>query len=173
MTDYDIHRPSFSGTKKTEWEFPTEDQFNTDNPAEAADRFLLSASGFDDPDSFDDLQLPVVDSFGYLNINGLWAARSGPYSVERVEGIDEETKAALRELIDDLGTENFEEFQDVTVTESEWKETTRGRLANLLDGLVERLVRSAQPAYSAHGAVIGLVFLAGVALCHRQSRTHR
>lgn len=159
MTDYEIHRPSFSDTTKTEWEFPTEDDFDTDDLSTIAGCFLLSASGFDDPDDFGDLELPVVNSRGYLSLNGLWAARSGPYSVERVEDIDNETKAAIRELIDDLGTENFDEFKDVTVTEQEWKETTGAGPANPLGGIVNDIVDPSQPSYSPFGALVGLLFL--------------
>jgi hypothetical protein len=164
MTDYDIHRPSFSGTTKTEWEFPTGGNFDTSDLSTVADRFLLSASGFDDPDEFDDLALPVVNSQGYLSLNGLWAAQRGPYSVERIDDIDEETKAAVRDLIDDLGKENFEEFRDVTVTKPEWEETTGAGPANPLDGIVNNVLGPSQPSYSPQSATIGLVFLAIVAI---------
>lgn len=169
MTDYDIHRPSFSDTTRTQWDFPTEDNFNTDDLSAVADHFLLSASGFEDPDEFDDLALPVVSTRGYLSLNGLWAARSGPYSVERVE-CDEETKAEVRERIDDLGNENFEEFRDVTVTKSEWEETTGGGPANPVGGVVNDAVDPAEPSYSPQRATIGLLFLAGVAIALKTIR---
>ncbi len=162
MTDYDIHRPSFSGTTKTEWEFPTENNFESDDLSEIADHFLLSSSGFEDPEEFDDLHLPVVNSHGYLSLNGLWAARRGPYSVERVGGIDAETKAEVRELIEDLGKENFDEFRDVTVTEEEWAQTTGVEPANPLGGVVNSIIGPTQPSYSPNGAIVGLLFLAGV-----------
>ena len=160
MTEYDIHRPTYAGTSKNEWEFPTEANFDTDDLSVIADHFLLSSSGFDDPEEFEDLALPVVNTQGYLSLNGLWAARRGPYSVERVE-CDDETKARVRELIDDLGTENFAEFKDVTVTEAEWAATTESGPghANPLGGLVESVVSPSQPSYSPHGSIVGLVFL--------------
>lgn len=164
MIDYDIHRPRFSATTKNEWEFPTEGNFESDDLAEIADHFLLSSSGFDDPEKFEDLALPVVNTQGYLSLNALWAARSGPYSVERVEGIDSETKEQVRDLIEDLGRENFDEFKDVTVTESEWAETTSDEPTNPLDGVVNRIVSPSQPSYSPNGAIVGLLFLAGAAV---------
>jgi hypothetical protein len=169
MTDYDIHRPSFSNTSKTEWEFPTEDNFDTDDLSEIADCFLLSSSGFEDPDDFEDLELPVVNSRGYLSLNGLWAARSGPYSVERVE-CDDETKEEVRELIDDLGTENFDEFKDVTVTKQEWEETTGAGRANPLGGVVNDIVGPSQPSYSPLGALVGLLFLVVAATVRKRFR---
>jgi hypothetical protein len=158
MTDYDIHRPSFSGTTTDDWEFPTEQDFATDDLSTVVDHFLLSASGFDDPDEFEDLQLPVVNSQGYLSINGLWAARSGPYSVERIGNIDPETKAEVLDLIDDLGTEHFDTFEDVTVTEPEWAATTGSQSVTHSAG-VETVVVAAEASYSPGGAVIGLGFL--------------
>lgn len=164
MTDYNIHRPNFSGTTKNEWEFPTKSNFDSDDLTEIADHFLLSSSGFDDPEDFDDLELPVVNSQEFLSLNGLWAARRGPYSVERIEDIDDETKERVRELIDDLGMENFEEFKDVTVTKTEWAETTGDGPANPLSGIVDSIVGPSQPSYSSDGAIVGLLFLLGVAL---------
>lgn len=159
MTDYDIHRPSFSGTTTDDWEFPTEQDFATDDLSTVADHFLLSASGFDDPDEFEDLQLPVVNSQGYLSINGLWAAQNGPYSVERITDIGPETKAEVLDLIDDLGTENFDTFEDVTVTESEWAATTGSQPADPAGGVVDSIVGAAEASYSPAGALVGLGFL--------------
>lgn len=170
MTDYSIHRPNFWGTTRGDWEFPTAKDFDTDDLSGAADHFLLSASGFEDPDEFDDLELPVVNSVGLLSLNGLWAARNGPYSVERIEDIDEETKAEVKELIEDLGRENFEEFRDVTVAESEWAETTGAEPANPLDGIADRVVGPSQPSYSPEGSLVGLAFLAAVAIALKTIR---
>jgi hypothetical protein len=170
MGHYDIQRPNYIGTTKNEWEFPTEGSFHTDDLSEIADYFLLSSSGFDDPEDFDDLALPVVNSRGYLSLNGLWAARRGPYSVERIDDIDSQTKADVKQLIDDLGTENFEEFKDVTVTESEWAESTGTEPANPSDGTTNSIVDSSQPSYSPHRAVVGLLFLAGGALALKLRR---
>lgn len=159
MTDYDIHRPSFSATTTDDWEFPTEQDFATDDLSSVANHFLLSASGFDDPDQFEDLQLPVVNSQGYLSINGLWTARSGPYSVERIADINPETKAEVLDLIDDLGTENFDTFEDVTVTDPEWGATTGSQPVDSAGGVVDAAVDAAEASYSPDGAVVGLVFL--------------
>jgi signal transduction histidine kinase len=102
MSEYEIHRPSFAGTTRNDWEFPSEVDFDTEDRPVAAERFLLSKSGFDEPDAFEDLALPVVTSRGELSYNALWAAKQGPYSVERIEDIDAETKQAVEQLIDDL-----------------------------------------------------------------------
>lgn len=160
MTEYAIHRPSFTGTTVDDWEFPTEQNFHTDDLSAIADHFLLSASGFDDPESFDDLELPVVTPYRNLSLNALFAARHGPYSVERVEGIDAETEAEVKDLIDDLGREQFEAYKDVTVTDSEWAQATGSGLPNPAGGIADRLVGSARPSYSSGGAAIGLVGLA-------------
>lgn len=158
MPDYDLHRPTFTGTTTNDWEFPTEQDFETDDLSRVAEHFLLSASGFDDPGRFDDLQLPVVNGQGYLSLNGLWAARRGPYSVERID-VDPETRAAVRDLIDDLGRENFAAYRDVTVTAAEWDATTGGE-STTDTGIVSERIDSAKPSYTPGGAVIGLAFLA-------------
>ena len=115
MSEYEVHRPSFAGTTRNDWEFPSEVDFDTEDLPTAADRFLLSKSGFDEPDAFEGLALPVVTSRGELSYNALWAAKQGPYSVERIEDIDAETKQAVEQLIDDLGHEHFEAFGDITL----------------------------------------------------------
>lgn len=71
MGEYEIHRPSFSDTTRNDWEFPSEMDFDTENLPAAADRFPLSASGFDEPDAFEDLALPVVTSRGSFSYNVL------------------------------------------------------------------------------------------------------
>ncbi|PSP70238.1 hypothetical protein BRC80_09305 [Halobacteriales archaeon QH_9_66_26] len=115
MSEYEVHQPSFAGTTRNDWEFPSEVDFDTEDLPAAADRFLLSKSGFDEPDAFEDLALPVVTSRGELSYNALWAAKRGPYSVERIDGLDAETRQEVEQLIDDLGHEHFEEFGDVTL----------------------------------------------------------
>ncbi|WP_049899576.1 hypothetical protein [Halococcus agarilyticus] len=115
MSEYEIHRPSFSGTTRNDWEFPSEVDFDTEDLPAAADRFLLSKSGFDEPGAFEDLALPVVTSRGELSYNALWAAKRGPYSVERIDGLDAETRQEVEELVDDLGHEHFGGFDDVTL----------------------------------------------------------
>ena len=115
MSEYEVHQPSFAGTTRNDWEFPSEVDFDTEDLPAAADRFLLSKSGFDEPDAFEDLALPVVTSRGELSYNALWAAKRGPYSVERIDGLDAETRQEVEQLIDDLGHEHFEEFGDVAL----------------------------------------------------------
>ena len=161
MTEYTVHRPTFSETTKGDWTFPTEQDFDTDELQRVAERFLVSESGFDEPESYDDLHLPVVNEQGYLSLNGLWVARTGPYSVERIPDIDDATKAEVKHLIDKLGTEHFEEFKDVTVTEAEWEAATTGTTnpPNPAGGVVESFVDSSTASYSSTGATIGLVFL--------------
>jgi len=124
VSEYELHRPEFSGTTRNDWEFPSEVDFDTGDLPAAADRFLLSKSGFDEPDAFEDLALPVVTSRGELSYNALWAAKQGPYSVERIEGLDAETRQAVEELIDDLGHEHFEAFDDITLPAASRREST-------------------------------------------------
>ena len=160
MTEYAIHRPKFDETTTNDWEFPTEQNFDTDDLSAVADHFLLSASGFDDPDSFDDLALPVVTPYGRLSLNALFAARRGPYSVERVSGLDGETKAEVERLVDDLVTEHFAAYKDVRMSGTEWAQATGSGLPNPLGGAAEKLVGASRPSYSSAGAAIGLAALA-------------
>ena len=111
MTEYSVHEPTFRDTTVEQWSFPRANQYGSDDLSEVAKHFLVSASGFDDPDHHSDLQLPVVNVAGYLNLNALWVARSGPYSVEAIEGMDAETRREVRAVIDELGHENFENYE--------------------------------------------------------------
>jgi len=171
MPEYAIHRPNFSETTTNDWEFPTQQSFETDDLSTIADHFLLSASGFADPDSFDDLELPVITPYGRLSLNALFAARHGPYSVERIEGLDGETEAEVKNLIDDLGCEQFEAYRDVTVTGSEWARATGNGLPNPAGGIADRFAGASQPSYSSGRAAVGMVALALGALAVRRSTT--
>lgn len=103
---YELHEPTFYDTTAEQWEEPSRQEFDNSRVELVDDHFLLSASGFP-PDSYDDLELPVVDDDGRLNRNALANAAYGPGSVERLdvpEDLEEETK----ELIHDLLEEHFD-----------------------------------------------------------------
>jgi hypothetical protein len=159
MKNYDIHQPSFAGKTVDSWEFPAEQDFATSDLSVIAEHFLLSASGFDDPNEFADLRLPVVTSQGYLSINGLWAARHGPYSVEHITDIDPEMKAEALSVIDDLGTENFGAYENDTATEPGWETTTESRPVASAGEIVDSTNDTVETSCSPRSAVVGLAFL--------------
>lgn len=130
MSEYDLHRPRFSATTRNNWEFPSAASVDTDDLPAVADRFLLSASGFDDPDSFADLALPVVTERGELSYNALWAAKRGPYGVEGIPDLDDETRADVEALIDDLGHEQFGGLDDVALPAASWRQSETGTETN-------------------------------------------
>jgi len=107
MTDYEIHEPDYSGTTTDEWDSPQENDFGTDDLGEIAAHFVLSSAGFP-PDNFTDLQLPVVDPDGNLNLNALETAHGGAHSVEAMDEIDEDTTEEVQELLEDLADEAFD-----------------------------------------------------------------
>ena len=113
MADYSVHEPNYSGTTEADWDAPREKDFDTDDLAAISSHFLLSSSGFQNPDAFDDLALPVVDPDGNLNANALRTAHSGAHGVEQVEGIDDDTVEEVREILADL----TDEFDDVSLTD--------------------------------------------------------
>lgn len=164
MTNYETHYPTFAGTSIKGWEYPVQGEFHTDDLSEMANHFLLSASGFDNPDDYTDLHLPVVDTAGQLSLNGLWAAQEGPYSVEQLDiDLDEETKAEVHRLIDELGTDNFENFERTTVSETEVR--TDGdrnpRRADLGSRTNPAVTSPPSVVPNASAGLIGLVFLVG------------
>lgn len=173
MTDYSIHRPSFTGTTRNDWTFPTEQDFDTDDLSTVASRFLVSASGFEDPESYDDLYLPVVNHRNYLSLNALFAARDGPYSDDRISDMDPETRAELDALIDDLGTEHFVEYQDVVVSDADWAAATDDGPANPAGGVLGDAFGQSKATYSPTSASIGLAFLAVAALALNWIRGRR
>ncbi|GAA0224956.1 hypothetical protein ACFFQF_09915 [Haladaptatus pallidirubidus] len=105
MTNYSVHEPPFDGTTDDDWSAPQEHDFDTDDLSEIADHFVLSASGFDSPERYNDLKLPVVSPAGELNENALQTAYSGGHSVESIEGIDEETKSKAKDVLESLASE--------------------------------------------------------------------
>ena len=82
--------------------------FDTDDLSEVASHFVLSSSGFDDPENFGDLDLPVVDPDG--NQNAIRTANSGAHGVEQVEDIDD-TVDDVRDVLHDLA----DEFDDASL----------------------------------------------------------
>ncbi len=153
--------------------FPTEQDFDTSDLSAAADRFLVSASGFEEPDSLDDLYLPVVDRRNELSLNALFAAREGPYDADQIPDLDADTRAELDALIDDLGTEHFEEYQEVVVSNADWAAATSGTPANPAGGVVGNAITPAEASYSSTGATIGLVFLAVATVAVNWLRSRR
>lgn len=109
MTDYSVHEPTFSGTTDDEWNAPEEKDFDTDDLSDIASHFVLSSSGFDDPERYEDLNLPVVGPDGKLNENAIQTAYSGGHSVEQVDGIDDDTKSDAKDILSDLA----DDFDDL------------------------------------------------------------
>ena len=173
MTEYSIHRPRFTGTTRNDWVFPTAQDFDTSDLSAVADRFLVSASGFEEPDSLDDLYLPVVDRRNELSLNALFAARDGPYDADQIPDLDADTRAELDTLIDDLGTEHFEEYQKVVVSDADWAAATGGAPANPTGGVVGDTITAAEASYSSTGATIGLLFLAVATVAVNRLRGRR
>lgn len=108
MTEYEMHEPDYSGTTTGEWDSPQQEDFDTDDLSEIADHFILSGSGFP-PEKFTDLKVPVVDPDGDLNVNALQTAHGGAHSVEAVDGIDDDTVQDVKDLVEDLSQEEFDE----------------------------------------------------------------
>ncbi len=96
MVNYSVHEPEYDGTTDDDWSAPEENDFDTDDLSDIAGHFVLSSSGFDSPDRYSDLKLPVVGPNGQLNENVLQTAYSGGHSVEAVEDIDDDTKKTRR-----------------------------------------------------------------------------
>lgn len=108
VADYDIHEPDYSGTTTEDWSAPQKQDFETDDLGEIADHFVASESGFP-PDAFTDLHLPVVDPEGNLNENALQTAHGGAHSVEAMDDVDDETVEDVKELLEELSQEAFDE----------------------------------------------------------------
>ncbi|MBV0922738.1 hypothetical protein KTS45_00855 [Halomicroarcula limicola] len=107
MSSYEAHSVSYSGTTEADWSAPSESDFETDDLSTVDDHYLLSSSGFP-PEEFSDLQIPVVDPDGSLNLNALQTAYSGGHSVEAVDGIDGETVGQVKGIIQRLASEGFD-----------------------------------------------------------------
>ncbi|SEO56600.1 hypothetical protein SAMN04487948_103260 [Halogranum amylolyticum] len=110
MTDYSLHEPEFSGTTDGGWDEPQLEDFDTDDLSAVDDHFLLSADGFP-PENFTDLKLPVVDPDGNLNRHALQTAKSGGHGVGAIDDVDDDTKEDVKELIDRLANEHFEDAE--------------------------------------------------------------
>ncbi|MCU4743223.1 hypothetical protein [Natronoglomus mannanivorans] len=106
MPNYEHHEPEFSGTTTDEWEEPRLEDVDTDDLSAVADHFVLSSSGFP-PENFTDLTLPVVEPSGGLNRNALQTAKSGGRGVGAVDGLAEDQRAEIEDLIDRLANERF------------------------------------------------------------------
>lgn len=107
MTDYQTHEPDYSGTTDDEWDEPQLNDFDTDDLGEVDDHFVLSSSGFP-PENFSDLKVPVVDPDGNLNLNALQTAHGGAHSVEAIDDVDEGTAEEVKELLEELASEEFD-----------------------------------------------------------------
>ena len=108
MTDYEIHEPDYAGTTTDAWDSPQENDFKTDDLSEIATHFVFSSSGFP-PENFIDLQLPVVDPNGDLNLNAIETAHGGAHSVKAMNDIDDETTEEVRDLLEKLADEAFDQ----------------------------------------------------------------
>lgn len=108
MTDYEMHEPAYSGTTTEEWDAPQMEDFDTDDLSEIGDHFVLSSSGFP-PENFTDLKAPVVDPEGDLNENALQVAHGGAHSVEAIDDLDDDTESTVKDLLEDLSQEEFDE----------------------------------------------------------------
>lgn len=103
---YELHDPTFYETTAERWEEPSRQEFDDSRVEAVDDHYLLSASGFP-PESYDDLELPVVDADGRLNRNALADAAYGPGSVERLD-VSEELESEITDLIHELLREEFD-----------------------------------------------------------------
>lgn len=107
MSDYEVHSVSYSDTTTDDWDAPRESDFDTDDISTIADHFLLSSSGFP-PESFGDLQLPVVGPDGALNLNALETAYAGGHSVEAIDDIDGQTVGQVKGILQHLANQEFD-----------------------------------------------------------------
>lgn len=107
MGSYELHSISYDGTTTDEWSAPRESDFDTDDLATIDDHYLLSSSGFP-PDRFADLNIPVVDPSGDLNLNALETAYAGGHSVEAMDGIDDRTVGQVKGVIQSLANREFD-----------------------------------------------------------------
>lgn len=107
MPDYAVHAVEYDDTTREDWSAPAASDFETNDLGEIDDHFLLSSSGFP-PENYGDLQLPLVDPAGTLNLHALEAAYAGGHSVETVDGIDDETVGEAKGLIQRLASDAFD-----------------------------------------------------------------
>lgn len=103
---YSLHDPTYNGTTdEASIEEANFEDFDTDDLSTVGNYYLLSESGFP-PESFNDLQLQVVDTENRLSRTLLRSAKSG---VEQLTDISKEKQEDTINKIDDLANENFED----------------------------------------------------------------
>jgi len=68
---------------------------------------VLSSSGFS-PENFTDLQLPVVDPNGNLNLNAIETAHGGAHSVEALDDVNKEITEEVQDRLEQLANEAFD-----------------------------------------------------------------
>lgn len=108
VPEYEVREPEFDDTTTEEWNRPQQNDFDTDDLEEIARHFVLSEGGFP-PENFGDLDVPVVDPDGNLNLSALRTAKSGGRGVRAVGGIDQDTAEEALKIVTRLANENFEE----------------------------------------------------------------
>lgn len=106
MSSYESHEPSYDGTTTGDWDAPRENDFDTDDPGDVADHFVLSSSGFP-PDDYGDLSIPVVDPDGRLNLNALQTAGRTGHGIGSMDDLDDDVAAEAREIVDRLVESEF------------------------------------------------------------------
>ncbi len=111
LADWNFHEPDWDGKTSGQWSQPDMKDFDTDDLGEIADHFLLSKSGFEDPENYTDLSAPVVEPNGELSLGGLRAAIGG-HGVQAVEGISEDTQDRAVNWIIDTVEEEFDKQWD-------------------------------------------------------------
>ncbi|MBP1988336.1 hypothetical protein [Halolamina salifodinae] len=122
---YEPHEPTFYDTTAERWEEPSRQAFDDSRVVAVDDHFLLSATGFP-PESYEDLELPVVDEDGRLNRNALADAGYGPGSVETLD-VSEDLEEAVKELIHDLLESEFDSLPQ-TMSRGEQRDRMLGWL---------------------------------------------
>ena len=118
------HSPTYDGTNESgEWSKPAMEDFDTDDLSEIARHFLASTSGFDSPEAYGDLKLPVVSPSGTLYLDALESAHQ---LAGQTDGLSEDDVSAVRSTAERLADEAF----GVSLTE-EQNSTDTEQLAGL------------------------------------------
>ncbi|WP_135303076.1 hypothetical protein [Haloarcula amylovorans] len=116
MTAYEATAVSYDTVTTEAWDAPELNDFDTDDLTEIGDHFVVAKGGFP-PEKFSDLELPVVDTDGNLNLNAIRTAYSGGRSVEAIDGISEGTRAKAKSILQNLAEEEFSEGLDTEMGE--------------------------------------------------------
>ncbi|MBV0922737.1 hypothetical protein KTS45_00850 [Halomicroarcula limicola] len=111
MTAYEAATVSYDSVTTEPWDAPALSDFETDELTEIADHFVVAKGGFP-PEKFSDLELPVVDTDGELNLEGIRRAYSGGRSVKAIDGMSEGTRAKAKSVLQDLAEAEFSEGLD-------------------------------------------------------------